>query len=379
MSVQEVGAKQAAVTGAIRTAAKATGVNFNYLLATAKVESDLDPNLTMRTSSATGLFQFLEQTWLGTMKQAGPAFGYGNYASAITKTASGRYEVADPALRREIMQLRKDPTANALMGGAFTQQNQAVLSQRIGRKPTEGELYIGHFFGPYAGAKAINLAASNPTANAVGIFPEAARANRSIFYDRQGSARSIAGVCAELTRRYQDARAGTPPSEPAIQIAAPVSPAAVQLADAPGRPPAPIPNVAAPKPFRAAPSEVVFSPPRTTNVMAYAPESAPAADGQTQEPSLPERTAVPRAERTNSIFGSLFHAGARNEPVSPLVTSLWTTPLASPADAPGAAQSAAAPAQPPSGPAQSPPNSGALRDLFRDLTQAAPSRRDGRI
>src|SRR5207302_1929550 len=159
MPVEAVGANQSAATGAIRTAARATGVNFNYLLATAKVESDLDPNLTMRTSTATGLFQFLEQTWLETLKQAGPAFGYGNYAAAITQSPSGRYDVANPAMRREIMQLRKDPTANALMGGAFTQQNMAVLSQRIGRAPSEGELYIGHFFGPYAGAKAINLAA----------------------------------------------------------------------------------------------------------------------------------------------------------------------------------------------------------------------------
>ena len=51
------------MTKAIARAAKSTGANFDYLLATAKVESDLDPNLTMRTSTATGLFQFPEQTF----------------------------------------------------------------------------------------------------------------------------------------------------------------------------------------------------------------------------------------------------------------------------------------------------------------------------
>src|SRR5258708_40276810 len=99
------------------------------------------------------------------------------------------------------MQLRKDPTANAMMGGVFTQQNAAVLASRLGRAPSEGELYIGHFFGPYAGAKAIALAASNPGANAAEIFPAAAQANRSIFYDGRGDARNAARVRAALPAR----------------------------------------------------------------------------------------------------------------------------------------------------------------------------------
>ena len=151
-----------AVTGAIRQAAKSTGASFDYLLATAKVESDLDPNLTMSTSSATGLFQFLDQTWLGVMKTAGRAFGFPQYADAITQTSSGQYVVEDPVMRQEMMKLRKDPAANAVMGGVITQQNTAVLAARLGREPTEGELYVAHFFGPYAAAKVIQLAASNP-------------------------------------------------------------------------------------------------------------------------------------------------------------------------------------------------------------------------
>ena len=227
------------VTGAIRKAAQATGTSFDYLLATAKVESDLDPNLAMRSSTATGLFQFIEQTWLATLKQAGPAFGYGGYANAISRSASGRYLVADPALRDEIMRLRKDPAANALMGGVFTQQNAAVMSSRLGRRPSEGELYIGHFFGPYAGAKAITLAASNPDANAAEIFPAAARANRPIFYDKQGQARSICrglrGIGAPLSgcaRRYPHAVAG-PPRPPAPN---PIAMASAPRLAAPSRP-----------------------------------------------------------------------------------------------------------------------------------------------
>src|SRR5688572_6814594 len=135
------------VAGAIQRAAQATGASFEYLLATAKVESNFNPGLKAKTSSATGLFQFIEQTWLGMMKNAGQALGFGNYADAITRNSSGRYQVNDPNLRNEILALRKDPAANAAMAGAFTQRNAAALKQRIGRNPTDGELYMAHFFG----------------------------------------------------------------------------------------------------------------------------------------------------------------------------------------------------------------------------------------
>jgi hypothetical protein len=118
------------VTGAIRDAAKVTGAGFEYLLNTAVRESNLDPAAKAKSSSATGLFQFIDQTWLGTMKQSGAALGYAKYASAITQTSSGRYTVADPAMRQEILALRKDPTANALMAGAFANANAKVLTGR---------------------------------------------------------------------------------------------------------------------------------------------------------------------------------------------------------------------------------------------------------
>ena len=113
------------VAGAIRQASQATGTSFSYLLATAQVESGLDPRAGASTSSARGLFQFVEQTWLGTIKQSGAALGYGHYADAITRTSSGHYEVKDPAMRSQILKLRNDPTANAVMAGAFTQANAA--------------------------------------------------------------------------------------------------------------------------------------------------------------------------------------------------------------------------------------------------------------
>src|SRR6201993_773975 len=94
------------VAGAIRQASQATGTSFSYLLATAQVESGLNPQAGAPTSSARGLFQFVEQTWLGTIKQSGAALGYGRYADAITKTSDGHYQVDDPTMRQEILKLR---------------------------------------------------------------------------------------------------------------------------------------------------------------------------------------------------------------------------------------------------------------------------------
>jgi hypothetical protein len=218
----------AKVTGAIQQAAKATGTSFQYLLATAKVESNLNPNAVAKTSSAGGLFQFIEQTWLGTMKEAGASFGYAGYANAISRTESGRYVVADPAMKAAILALRQDPTANSLMAGALTKSNAAVLSQKLGRAPTDGELYMAHFLGANGAAKLIGQSEQRPGTSAVAVFPGAARANRSVFFSKDGRARNVAEVSAELSGRFQVARTKTPAlvAPTAVAQAAPVAPVA---------------------------------------------------------------------------------------------------------------------------------------------------------
>jgi len=295
----------AAVTGAIKRAAQSTGANFDYLLTTAKVESNLDPNSTISTSTATGLFQFLDQTWLGVMKTAGRAFGFGRYADAISQTSSGRYVVDDPALRDEMMKLRKDPTANAMMGGVITQQNAAVLEKRIGRKPTEGELYVAHFFGPHAAARVLQLAASEPNTDAVALFPEAARANRSVFYDRRGNARTIVGVRDELVRRYQVAKARMVPSAAPTAVAA--------------QTPAPAASTA--------PARRVADTAGVTSAYAAAQPAAPSAPAAA--------TGEIAGPPSRSAFHSLFETENRRGAISPVVAALWT-PRGSPSDESGA-------------------------------------------
>src|SRR5271154_4192363 len=193
------------VTGAIKQGANSTGASFQYLLATAKMESDFNPTAGASTSSAHGLYQFIEQTWLGTVKEAGGQLGYGQYADAITKNGSGDYTVGDPAMRKSIMDLRDDPVAASAMAGVLTQSNSFQLTGLIGRRPTDGELYMAHFMGVGGAAKLINSAEDNPQASAARLFPNAAAANRSIFFNREGQARSVSDVYSVLSSRYAGA------------------------------------------------------------------------------------------------------------------------------------------------------------------------------
>ena len=197
----------ARISGAIRDAAHATGASFEYLLTAARMESSLNPAAHATSSSATGLYQFIDQTWLATLKNAGPALGYGQYADAITVGPDGRYGVPDPTMRAAIMRLRNDPTASATMAAAFTQSNAAQLSAALGRQPSEGELYVAHFLGPEGAVKLISAVASQPGANAVQMFPQAASTNTGIFYNRAGQPRSVSEVYATLTGRFEVARA----------------------------------------------------------------------------------------------------------------------------------------------------------------------------
>ncbi|MBN9007867.1 MAG: transglycosylase SLT domain-containing protein [Rhizobiales bacterium] len=282
------------IASAIRQAADATGASFEYLLTTAKMESNFNPTASAGTSSAKGLYQFIEQTWLGTVKEAGPALGYNGYADAITKSPSGTYSVADPATRAAILKLRDEPAIASAMAGVLTQSNSFKLTGLIGRRPTDSELYMAHFMGVGGAAKLIANATDNPQASGARLFPNAAAANRPIFYDRDGRARSVSDVYAELNRRYESA-AQSPATRSAMAsfgISAPVAVAAT--------------------------TEPQFSSSDNAAYLSRLPDVrgvTPVAASSSAAPGQP-------------MFRSLFQVGERAEPVSPAVQQLWAHPAA---------------------------------------------------
>jgi hypothetical protein len=340
------------VTGAIRQASQATGTSFNYLLATAQVESGLNPQAGASTSSARGLFQFIEQTWLGTMKQSGAALGYGRYADAITKTSSGHYQVTDPKMRAEILKLRNDPTANAVMAGAFTKVNADYLAAKLGRQPSEGELYIAHFFGAGGAARLISLAAANPNAKAADYFPHAANANPSIFFDRASHApRSLAQVRDVLVARYDVARTRPNDTVRAAQATNPPS-VAKNLATTPraaaaAGAPLDLANFIGSAPMPAASATAAPAP---AAMSASPAQPVPDTAGMTTAFAVATQPTAAAAE-ANRIFHGLFQDTDRAAPVAAVVSQLWTTPSAL-ADT--------------AGDTARPPRHGDLRSLFSD-------------
>ena len=192
MTVNAISANR--VQAAIAQASSRTGVDFDYLLGQAKVESGLNPSARAGTSSASGLYQFVEQSWLGVVKKHGAENGMAWAADSIQQTASGRYVVADGATRASILALRNDPATASLMAAEHASDNKDALEGALGRDTTGTDLYMAHFLGLGGAKKFLSGLQSNPYAKAAALFPAAANANRAVFYTPQGQARSLQEV-----------------------------------------------------------------------------------------------------------------------------------------------------------------------------------------
>ncbi|MBY0563828.1 MAG: transglycosylase SLT domain-containing protein [Hyphomonadaceae bacterium] len=178
------------VRAAIRRAADATGVDFSLLVETARRESAFNPTARAGTSSATGLFQFIESTWLDMVRRHGPSHGLANEAAALRAGA-------DPTTRRNILALRNDPELSARMAGELARENAQTLQARLGRPPSAGELYAAHVMGS-GGAVRLIEAAAHGAPDASALFPREALANRGLFY-ANGQARSAQGLLDRLS------------------------------------------------------------------------------------------------------------------------------------------------------------------------------------
>lgn len=179
------------VVQAIKGASARTGVSFDYLMNKAKQESSFNPTAKAGTSSATGLFQFIDSTWLQAVRSYGDQFGLGNVADQITVDSKGRPQVTDQEAKQKILDLRKDPGIAANITAAMSKDNASYLENSLGGKVGEGDLYLAHFLGLGGAEKFLKAKQTNAYQAAADIFPAAADANKNVFYDASGRKKSL--------------------------------------------------------------------------------------------------------------------------------------------------------------------------------------------
>ena len=201
------------IRAAIQQAAATTGMPFDYLVAQARQESGFKADARASGSSAAGLYQFIESTWLRMVHDHGDKYGLGEQARAITATESGS-RVADAGTRARILALRDDPKLSAAMAAEYARGNHAQLAQSLGREIGATDLYLAHFLGPAGATRFLSTLRSEPGRPAAELLPEAAKANRGVFFDAGGRPRSVHEIYTRFAAKFDPgALQGPTPSE----------------------------------------------------------------------------------------------------------------------------------------------------------------------
>ncbi len=156
-------------------AARQTQVDPVLLMAIADKESSFATEVQAQTSSATGLFQFIERTWLGVVRDFGPAYGLDKEAKLIQAALP-------PEERVRILSLRRDAYLSAVFAAEMLKRDALRIQKKIGRPLTGGEVYLVHFLGPDGAERLIDRVANTPTLAAAELLPKPAEANKTIFY-----------------------------------------------------------------------------------------------------------------------------------------------------------------------------------------------------
>jgi hypothetical protein len=198
------------ILAAIRLASLRTGVEFSYLMELAEVESSFNPQARAKTSSASGMYQFKDESWLEAVQSYGDDYGLGYYATQVDYRLNGNGDrqpyIEDPAVQQRVLDLRFNPRLSALLAAEYVRSSSKRLLNTLERQPGRAELYLTHFFGTSGAISFLKALTENPDRIAGEIFPGPARRNRSIFQTRNSTPRTVAEVYRVLSRKFNTSR-----------------------------------------------------------------------------------------------------------------------------------------------------------------------------
>jgi hypothetical protein len=197
------------VVRALFQASRATGADPALLLAMAWRESSFDRKADNPESSALGLMQFTEDTWLETVRDFGPQHGLAAQARAIvTDRRTGRISVRDERSRRYLLALRTNAQLSAVLAAARLVAEAPALEAALGRALTPVDLYAVHFLGR-SGARRFLAELDRAPGQAVVrvVSADGLARNRNVFVGPDGRSRRLGDVHAVFAAAIQDQRA----------------------------------------------------------------------------------------------------------------------------------------------------------------------------
>ena len=165
----------------------------HFLLVLSALESTLNPDAAAPKGSARGLYQFVEQTWLESIRKHGHKYGLGDEADLIKKgkTIKGKYNphyhyVDNADEKQRILDMRFDPVISTQMAIEYTKSNQSYLVNTLGQDATTENLYALHFLGRRHSTTFFRVLDSHPNWNPVDYFKNPSKRNKGIFYFADG-------------------------------------------------------------------------------------------------------------------------------------------------------------------------------------------------
>ena len=191
----------------LKEASAKTGIDFDFLVAQATAESGLrgEVRARQRHSSAAGLFQFNEQTWMEMVRQHGAKYGIGDLAARITTLADGHLGTTDRALDYKILDLRKDVRLSAMFAGELAKHNAAALQKALHRKADAADLHLAHLLGTTGAIRFLRAREADAAQSAAAVLPAAARQNPQLFFERGGdhTPKSVAAVYGKIKAKIE--------------------------------------------------------------------------------------------------------------------------------------------------------------------------------